>query len=76
MLKIFAIINFKTKLYQIAYSTIQNADLKNLVNEKNKNYEIHISCKNFLFIQFTFSSEKKAYEVFTYLKKLINISKC
>eukprot|EP00833_Pecoramyces_ruminatium_P000902 jgi/Orpsp1_1/1174934/evm.model.c7180000052007.2 len=58
----------------IFYSTIQNVDLKNCVNNENTSYEIYISCKNFLYIQFTIFSEKQAYEVFESLKKLINIT--
>lgn len=59
----------------IFYSTIQNVDLKNCVNNENTSYEIYISCKNFLYIQFTIFSEKQAYEVFEYyLSILISFS--
>ncbi|OUM65413.1 hypothetical protein PIROE2DRAFT_41713, partial [Piromyces sp. E2] len=58
----------------IAYSTIQSVDLKTYINNEDAEYELHISCKNFLYIQFTIFSEKIAYDVFESLKKLINIT--
>jgi len=58
----------------IAYSTIQSVDLKSYTNNEDAEFEIHISCKNFLYIQFTIFSEKIAYDVFASLKKLINIT--
>jgi len=60
---------------KIAYSTVQSVDLKTYMNNEDAEYEVHISCKNFLFIQFTIFSEKIAHDVFESLKKLINISK-
>jgi len=60
----------------IAYSTIQSVDLKTYDNndDADAEYEIYISCKNFLYIQFTIFSEKIATDVFESLKKLINIT--